>query len=148
MTRLWNVGLGHYGAFETQALEHKKTHASPPGADGGDDIVAGSGALGMESPRVVVQVKSGNYTVQHPDLQSLIGTVQDTQSDYALMVSWNGFTSPVRQRLTKLYFRVRFLGRKQILDNLFEVFEKLLEQIRIDLPLRRAWMLVPNESDE
>lgn len=125
-----------------------KTHASPPGADGGVDIVAGSGALGMESPRVVVQVKSGNYTVQHPDLQSLIGTVQDTQSDYALMVSWNGFTSPVRQRLNELYFRVRFWGREQILDNLFEVYDKLPEEIRADLPLRRAWMLVPDESDE
>lgn len=125
-----------------------KVHMSPPGADGGIDIVAGSGPLGLESPRMVVQVKSGNYTIQHTDLQSLIGTVQDTQADYALMVSWNGFTSPVRHRQNELYFRVRFWGREQILDNLFEVYERLPEEIRADLPLRRSWMLVPDESEE
>jgi restriction system protein len=30
---------------------------SPPGADRGIDVVAGRGALGMDSPRVIVQVK-------------------------------------------------------------------------------------------
>jgi restriction system protein len=125
-----------------------KVHMSPPGADGGIDIVAGSGPLGLESPRIVVQVKSGNYTVPHTDLQSLIGTVQDTQADYALMVSWNGFTAPVRHRQNELYFRVRFWGREQILDNLFSVYDRLPEEIRADLPLRRTWMLVPDESED
>ncbi len=121
-----------------------KVRVSPPGADGGIDIVAGSGALGLESPRIVVQVKSGNYTIQHNDLQSLIGTVQDTQADYALMVSWNGFTAPVRHRQNELYF----WGREQILDNLFSVYDRLPEEIRADLPLRRTWMLVPDEGED
>ncbi len=34
------------------------THASPPGADGGVDIVAGAEPLGFGEPRIVVQVKS------------------------------------------------------------------------------------------
>lgn len=125
-----------------------KVHMSPPGADGGIDIVAGSGPLGLESPRIVVQVKSGNYIVPHTDLQSLIGTVQDTQADYALLVSWNGFTAPVRQRANELYFRVRFWGRQQILDNLFATYDQLPEEIRAELPLRRTWMLVPDESED
>lgn len=129
-------------------VQGMKVHVSPPGADGGIDILAGSGPLGLESPRIVAQVKSGNYVVQHTDLQSLIGTVQDTQADYALLVSWNGFTAPTRHRQNELFFRVRFWGREQILDNLFSVYDRLPEEIRADLPLRRTWMLVPDEGGD
>jgi len=125
-----------------------KVRVSPPGADGGIDLVAGSGPLGLESPRIVAQVKSGTITVQHPDLQGLIGSVQDTQADYGLMVSWSGFTPPVRKRLNELYFRVRFWGRKELVDNLFSVYEDLPEAIRAELPLRRTWTLVPDEGED
>ena len=37
-----------------------KTEVSPPGPDGGVDILAGSGALGFDQPRLCVQVKSGS----------------------------------------------------------------------------------------
>lgn len=125
-----------------------KVRVSPPGADNGIDLVAGSGPLGLESPRIVAQVKSGTISVQQPDLQGLIGSVQDTQADYGLMVSWNGFTPPVRKRLNELYFRVRFWGRQEIVDNLFSVYENLPEAIRAELPLRRTWTLVPDEGEE
>lgn len=36
-----------------------KTRVSPPGPDGGVDILAGSGPLGFDQPRLCVQVKSG-----------------------------------------------------------------------------------------
>lgn len=129
-------------------VQGMSAHVSPPGADGGIDILAGSGPLGLESPRIVVQVKSGNYVAQHTDLQSLIGTVQDTKADYALLVSWNGFTASTRHRQNELFFRVRFWGREQILDNLFSVYDRLPEEIRADLPLRRTWMLVPDEGED
>ena len=125
-----------------------KVAMSPAGADGGIDLVAGSGPLGLESPRICAQVKSGNIVVQHPDLQGLIGSVQDTQADYGLMVSWSGFTQPVRKRLNELFFRVRFWGRQEILDNLFAVYEELPEDIRAELPLKRTWTLVPEEGED
>lgn len=121
---------------------------SPPGADGGVDIVAGSGELGLESPRIVVQVKSGNEIVDQPELQSLIGTVQDTKADYALCVSWKGFTSVVRKRTNELFFRVRFWGRDELVDNLLEVYPRLPEAVQAKLPLRQSWMLVPEQAEE
>ena len=124
-----------------------KVQVSPPGADGGVDLVAGSGPLGLESPRIVAQVKSGTITAQHPDLQGLIGAVQDTKADYGLLVSWNGFTPPVRKRLNELYFRVRFWGQQELVDNLFAVYEDLPEAIRAELPLRRTWTLVPDDGE-
>lgn len=46
------------------------TNVSPPGPDAGIDIVAGRGPLGLEPPRLVVQVKSGDIRVDSPTLQS------------------------------------------------------------------------------
>ena len=95
----------------------KQVRVSPPGADNGIDILAGSGPLGLESPRVVVQVKSGREMVDQPTLQSLIGTISDTNADFGMLVSWAGFTQPVQRRFNELYFRVRFWGRKEITIN-------------------------------
>lgn len=149
--RIASVFTGHdlttlvAAILEAQGM---KVRVSPPGADGGIDLVAGSGALGLQSPRIVAQVKSGTITLQHSDLQGLIGSVQDTQADYGLIVSWNGFTPPVRKRLNELYFRVRFWGRQELIDNLFYVYDDLPEAIRAELPLRRTWTLVPDEGED
>lgn len=120
---------------------------SPPGADRGVDIVAGSGPLGLESPRVTVQVKSGNEIVDQPQLQALIGSVHDTQADHGLIVSWTGFSSAVRHRLNELYFRVRLWGRDDIVENLFATYDRLPEEIRAELPLQRTWTLVPDSEE-
>ena len=123
-----------------------RTRVSPPGADQGVDIVAGSGPLGLESPRIVVQVKSGNFTVDQPTLQGLIGSVQDTQADHGLIVSWNGYTKAVWRRVNDLFFRVRLWGRQELMDNLLAAYSELPEEITAELPLRRTWTLVPDDQ--
>jgi restriction system protein len=122
-------------------------NVSPPGADNSIDIVAGRGALGFEEPRLVVQVKSGNFVADQPTLQALIGAVQDTQADQGLFVCWGGFKRSVEQRRNELFFRIRLWGRAEIIDALFEVYDRLPEEFRAELPLRRAWMLVPEEEE-
>jgi restriction system protein len=124
-----------------------QARVSPPGADKGVDIVAGQGALGFDGPRLVVQVKSGDLVVDQPTLQGLIGCVADTHAEHGLLVAWSGFKSPVRQRVNELYFRVRLWDRQDILDALFSVYERLPEEIRAELPLRRIWTIVPEEND-
>lgn len=124
-----------------------KARLSPAGPDNGIDIVAGGGPLGFDSPRIVVQVKSGNEAVDQPTLQSLIGTVSDTKADFGLMVSWGGFRQTVLKRTNELFFRVRFWGRREIMENLFATYDRLPEEIRAELPLRRTWTLVPDEEE-
>jgi restriction system protein len=125
-----------------------KTRISPPGGDRGVDIVAGQGALGFGGPRLVVQVKSGDVVADQPTLQGLLGCVQDTRAEHGLLVSWSGFTPPVRQRVNELYFRVRLWGREEILDALFSVYDQLPEELRAELPLHRIWALVPSSSTD
>ena len=122
-------------------------NVSPPGADKGIDIVAGIGTLGFDQPRLVVQVKSGNIVADQQTLQALIGAVQDVQGSQGLLVCWGGFTKPVEQRRNELFFRIRLWGRQQVLDALFEVYDKLPEWLRAELPLRRVWMLEPEVEE-
>jgi len=121
-------------------------NVSPPGPDRGIDIVAGRGPLGFDPPRIIVQVKSG--TADQPTLQALIGSIQDTQADYGLLVSWSGFTSVVEARKNQLYFRVRLWGRTEIIDALLQIYDRLPEELRAELPLRQVWTLVPEEDQE
>ena len=123
-----------------------RARKSPPGPGPGIDIVAGSGSLGLDSPRIVVQVKSGNVVMDQPTLQGLIVSVQDTQADHGLIVSWCGYTKAVRRRINELFLRVRLRGRKQVADSLLAVYSDLPEDIRAEPPLRRIWTLVPDEQ--
>lgn len=123
-----------------------RPRVSPPGADGGIDIVAGNGALGLDRPRIVAQVESGKVVVDQPTLQGLIGSIQDTHADHGLIVSWGGFTNPVRKRTNELFFRVRLWGREELVDNLLASYEQLPEDIRAELPLKRTWTLVLDEE--
>lgn len=122
-------------------------NVSPPGPDQSVDIVAGRGGLGFEGPRLVVQVKSGNVAGDQPTLQALIGAVQDTHTDQGLLVCWGGFKKPVEQRRNELFFRIRLWGRTEVLDALFEVYDRLPEELRSELPLKRTWMLVPQNEE-
>ncbi|CAM5774439.1 hypothetical protein LMIY3S_04521 [Labrys miyagiensis] len=123
-----------------------RTRTTPPGADKGIDIVAGNGPLGLDSPRIVVQVKSGDIIVDQPTVQALIGSIQDAHADHGLIVSWGGFTAAVNRRLNELYFRVRLWGRAEIMNNLLATYDHLPEDIRAELPLKRTWTLVLEED--
>ncbi|MFM2091813.1 MAG: hypothetical protein RLZZ127_2302, partial [Planctomycetota bacterium] len=67
------------------------TKLSPPGADGGVDILAGAGPMGFGTPRLAVQVKSGDAPVDVTVLRGLQGSMQTFQADHGLLASWSGF---------------------------------------------------------
>ena len=61
---------------------------APPGADGGIDITAGRGLLGLESPKVIVQVKTGQ--IGSEVVAQLNGLVSTHGADYGLLATWTG----------------------------------------------------------
>jgi restriction system protein len=147
--RIGSVFTGHdFTRLVSAILEGHgyQTRVSPPGADGGVDIVAGSGPLGLGSPSVVVQVKSGNIVVDDPTLQALRGNIAELKADDGLIVGWGGFKSTVRSRSNVQSFQVRFWGRQELIDNLFAVYDRLPEEIKAELPLARVWTLLLEED--
>jgi len=123
------------------------TYHSPTGADKGVDILAGSGPLGFASPKICVQVKSEQSPVDHPTLSQLLGTMQAVGAEQGLLVSWGGFKSTVEREVPRNFFKVRIWDATALLDQLFEHYDRLDEEIRAELPLKRIWTVVPDEAE-
>ena len=51
------------------------TYVSPEGADGGVDILAGSGPLGFGTPRLCIEVKSEAGRIDRPSVDKLLGAM-------------------------------------------------------------------------
>jgi restriction system protein len=113
---------------------------SPPGADGGIDIVAGRGLLGMDAPRLVVQVKSGGQ-IGDPVVRDLSGVMHDQNADQGLLVAWGGLSKQARATVQGQQFRMRVWTAEDVIDGVLRVYESLPEDIRSRIPLKRVWML-------
>ena len=121
---------------------------SPPGADGGVDILAGRGTLGLDQPRLCVQVKSQPTTADVTIYRGLQGSMQSFKADQGLLVCWGGFNRAVQQESKQGHFSVRLWDSSDLVEAIFRNYEKLPAEIQAELPLKRVWTLVPGEITE
>ncbi len=121
------------------------TRMSPPGPDGGVDILAGSGRMGFDHPRLCVQVKSGTTPVGVKVFRELRGTMQQFHADQGLLVSWGGFRATVRTEAASSFFTVRLWDARDILDALFAAYDRLPDSVQTELPLKRIWVLMNDD---
>lgn len=119
---------------------------SPEGPDGGIDVLAGTGGLGLEQPRLAVQVKSGGGEVDIPTYNSLKGAMGSVSAVQGLFVSWAGFKPTVIKANQADWFAIRLWGRTELVDELLAVYDSLDAAARADLPLRRIWVPVVAED--
>ncbi|GAA0079998.1 restriction endonuclease [Clostridium sp. CTA-6] len=117
------------------------TYRSPEGSDQGVDLLASANTLGFGSPKICVQVKTQNDPVDRPTLDQLIGTMSNYSADYGLLVSWSGFKTSVIKEIPKQFFKVRLWDSKNIIEEIFANYDKLNDEIKTEIPLKRVWML-------
>jgi restriction system protein len=117
------------------------TFHSPEGADKGIDILAAPAPMGFGSPRLCVQVKSTDGQTDRPTLDQLIGAVHNFGADQGLLVSWSGFKSSVERERPQQFFKVRLWGQKEILEEFLSNYDKLDDDIKAEIPLKRVWAL-------
>jgi len=123
------------------------TRLSPKGPDGGVDILAGTGSLGFGIPRLCVQVKSQDEPGDAPTLTQLQGTMTAFKATEGLLVAWGGFKSSVYKVEAQNFFSIRLWTQKELIEALFTHYDKLDEDIRAELPLKRIWTVtVPEEE--
>ncbi|NMM17242.1 MAG: restriction endonuclease [Cellulomonas sp.] len=118
---------------------------APPGPDGGIDISAGRGPLGLDTPRLLVQVKSGAQ-IGSPVVTQLHGVMTTHGADQGLLVAWGGLSKPARDSLRNQQLRVRIWEAPDVVDAVLRTYDRLPEEIRTTLPLRRVWMLADGGS--
>lgn len=116
---------------------------SPEGADGGIDLLAGSGPLGLDAPQLVVQVKSELSPVGDPVISQLLGTTtKHGPGAQGLLVAWGGLTSPAQRSARDNYFRLRVWTASDVIAQVTRFYDVLPEEIRTDIPLKQIWIAV------
>jgi restriction system protein len=147
-TKIAEEFAGHgLATLVTALLEAEGLHCeqSPPGPDGGIDIVAGRGVLGLDE-LILVQVKSGGQ-VGSPVVTQLHGVMASHGAEQGLLVAWGGLSKPAKDALkgnNKL--RVRVWQDTDVVDAVLARYESLDDDIRGRLPLKRMWMLTDTEG--
>lgn len=114
---------------------------SDPGPDQGVDILAGSGPLGLDSPTLIVEVKSEETQVGAPVVRGLQGAMLSNRSDQGLLVAWGGINSNAKRDIQSERLTMRVWDADDILDQLFDVYHELPEETRRQIPLKQAWVL-------
>lgn len=123
-------------------------HQSPPGPDGGVDLLAAPDAFGFGNPRLCVQVKSTDSPVERTVLDQLIGTMQNFHAEQGLLISWGGFKQSVERERASKFFRVRLWNRNDLIENFLLHYDKLDEALRSELPLKRIWTIAASDIEE
>lgn len=129
------------------AAEGWTTKRSPEGADGGVDILAGRGSLGLDHPRLCVQVKSQTSVVDVTVYRTLQGSMQSFRAEQGLLVAWGGFTKAVLAEARQGHFAVRLWDGRDLVQAIYRNYERLPEEIQAELKLKRVWMLVRKEGE-
>ncbi len=115
---------------------------SPPGKDGGIDILAQPDVLGTRPPRIKVQVKRQKDAVSVDGLRSFMALLGD--SDVGLFVCTGGFTKDAAtEARTQEKRRITLIGLDTLFDLWVEHYGKLTDQARRRLPLRPIQFLSP-----
>ena len=115
---------------------------APPGKDGGIDIVAAGDPLATQPPRIKVQVKRQGQSVNVDGLRSFMALLHDT--DVGIFVSVGGFTKDAADEARKQERRkVTLLDSEALFRLWIDYYDKLDDEARRLLPLRRIYFLAP-----
>jgi restriction system protein len=118
------------------------TRVSPPGPDGGVDILAGTGPMGFGPPRLCVQVKSSPSPADVSVLRGLQGVLQNFHAEQGLLVCWGGFKSTVLQEARQSFFTIRLWDSGDLLRMILKNHDRFPDELKAELPLKRIWALV------
>lgn len=135
--------------------QHKLTHlvaeilrvegytcdVSPEGPDFGVDIIAGRGPLGLDSPTLIVEVKSEAGQIGASVVRGLQGAMASHKADQGLLVAWGGLNKPATAAIRTDRLTIRVWDAEDVLDHLFAAYDRLPDDVRARIPLKRTWVL-------
>ena len=115
-----------------------KTMISPSGPDRGKDIIASPDGLGLEDPKIVVEVKHRkNSTMGAPEIRSLLGGLRP--NDKSLYVSTGGFSKEARYEAERANNSLTLVDLDLLTDLIIQYYDQFDSESRTLLPLRKLY---------
>ncbi len=115
-----------------------KTRVMPKGRDRGVDVLASRDGLGLEEPRIKVQVKHRpETTMGAPDIRSFLGGLRE--GDTGLYISTGGFTQDARYEEDRSNVPLTLLGLDDLADLIVHHYEGFDIEGKRLMPLVRVY---------
>jgi restriction system protein len=111
----------------------------------GIDVVALGNPLGTEGPRIKVQVKREKEKTNATTLRAFYSTLHDR--DVGVFVTLGGFTSDAMLEARTDIRRVRLIDEADFFRLWVEYYERIPEEDRRRLPIKKVAFLAPNRVD-
>lgn len=117
---------------------------APRGKDGGIDVVAYVDPLGAQTPRIKVQVKHKPDTaIPVSDIRALLGILK--AGDIALFVTSGTYSNDAKQEAAGSNNFIRLIDGDEFIDMWQEYYDKMSDEDKNMLPLKRISFLGNNE---
>jgi len=115
-----------------------KTLISPRGADRGKDIIASPDGLGLEDPKIIVEVKHRpNSAMGSQDVRNLMGVLR--ANDKALFVSTGGFTREAKYEAERANNPLTLVDLDRLVDLILQHYDNVDSETRTLLPLKKLY---------
>jgi restriction system protein len=127
-----------------RAMGYHTPFIAPKGPDGGVDILAYRDPFGTEIPRIKVQVKHREQKASVQEIRQLSGLLHK-EGDAGFFVSSGGFTPDALAEIRGATRHMEKIDLDSFIDLWVDNYDKMAEEDRALLPLRRIAFLAPNE---
>lgn len=126
-----------------EAMDYYVSWVSPPGKDGGIDILAWTDPLGTKPPRIKVQVKRRKDNIAVEELRSFLALVNE--DDVGIFVTTGGFTKDAQELARNQERRkITLLDRQDLVGLWIDYSDELEKDDWHLLPLKPIYFLAPN----
>jgi restriction system protein len=114
-----------------------RTEISPPGSDRGKDIFASKDGLGLDGPRIFVEVKHRKGTMGAPEVRSFLGGRQE--GSHCLYVSTGGFTKEAHYEEERSKISIKLLDLDDLASFIKQYYDDFDSDTKILLPLTKIY---------
>ncbi|MDH5328163.1 MAG: Mrr restriction system protein [Gammaproteobacteria bacterium] len=127
-----------------EAMGYHVSWVSPPGKDGGIDILAFNDPLGTVPPRIKVQVKRRKDNIPVEEMRAFLALINN--DDVGIFVTTGGFTKEAeniaRSQETR---KITLIDKQRLIDLWIEYNDNLEKDKRNLLPLKPIYFIAPND---
>jgi len=114
-----------------------KTIISPKGSDRGKDIQASPDGLGLENPRIKVEVKHRSGQMGSKEIRGFVGGLRP--GDKSLFVSTGGFTKDAKYEAERSNTPVTLIDSDLLVKMVIQYYDKFDPETRSLIPLTKIY---------
>jgi len=114
-----------------------KTRVSRRGTDRGKDIIASPDGLGLENPKIVVEVKHRSGSMGSQEIRSFFGGLR--AGDKGLYVSTGGFSKDALYEAERAIYPITLMDSDTLVELIIQYYDNFDNEAKALVPLKKIY---------